>query len=203
MENILELVWLISLGVVLSASAGLRAFLPLFIVSCLAHFGGLPLTKGFAFLATDKAVIVFGVATLLEILADKFPAIDHALDTIHTFIKPVLSFLTTAAVMSKLDPLVTCVLAIAMAGGLTLPTHVVKASVRGLSSTTTGALLNPIISLIEDVGAIGLTAIATILLVPTLFGVGVLVLSILLIFALTFYLISSSRRRAELQVVRD
>ena len=67
-----------ALGVVLAATAGLRAFLPVFSASLAAWTTDLPLPATLAWLERPQTVLIFGVATLLEILGDKIPVVDHA-----------------------------------------------------------------------------------------------------------------------------
>ena len=74
----------LALAVALAASAGLRAWLPLLLAGVLARVGVLDLGESFSFLSSNKALILFGVATVIELVGDKVPAVDHALDVIGT-----------------------------------------------------------------------------------------------------------------------
>ena len=58
METILEVL----LGIGLSASAGFRIFVPMFVMSLAAQWGHLTLAPGFQWLATPAATIVLGLA---------------------------------------------------------------------------------------------------------------------------------------------
>src|SRR5687768_11924127 len=69
-------------GVVLAATAGLRAFLPVFSASLMAWMTDLPLPDNLTWLERPQTVLIFGAATLLEILGDKIPLVDHALDSV-------------------------------------------------------------------------------------------------------------------------
>jgi hypothetical protein len=79
--------------VVLAATAGLRAFLPVFSASLMAWMTDLPLPDNLAWLERPQTVVIFGMATLLEIPGDKIPVVDHALDSIQVLTKPVLAVL--------------------------------------------------------------------------------------------------------------
>src|SRR5215468_4967764 len=89
----------LALAIALAACAGLRACLPIFLAGVLARFGWLDLGQAFAFLKSDKALIIFGVATTLEFLGDKIPAVDHALDLIGTPLRPAAGALLAASVL--------------------------------------------------------------------------------------------------------
>jgi hypothetical protein len=56
----------IVLGIGLAAATGFRVFLPMLIVSGAAYTGHLPLSDSFAWLGTSSALIMLGVATILE-----------------------------------------------------------------------------------------------------------------------------------------
>ena len=96
----------ISLAIGLAACAGLRAWLPLLLVGGLARAGVMSLGPSFGFLASNRALILFGVATAIEIVGDKVPAVDHALDMLSTVLRPAAGSLIAASVMWQVrDPL--------------------------------------------------------------------------------------------------
>ena len=86
------------LAIALAASAGLRAWLPLLLAGGLARAGVLDLGDSFSFLASNKALVLFGVATIVELVGDKVPAVDHALDVIGTPLRPAAGALLAASV---------------------------------------------------------------------------------------------------------
>jgi len=61
------------LGIGLAAATGFRVFLPMLIVSAGAYTGHLPLAESFSWLGTSSALIMLGVATIVEILAYYIP----------------------------------------------------------------------------------------------------------------------------------
>src|SRR5262249_60144995 len=73
-----------ALAIALAATAGLRAWLPLLLAGGLSRAGLLELGPSFQFLGSTKALVIFGIATVLELLADKVPALDHTLDLLST-----------------------------------------------------------------------------------------------------------------------
>ena len=80
----------LAMGIALSACAGLRAFLPLFIVGLSGRLGWVPLSGTFEWLADWPALVVFGIAVVAELVGDKFPAVDHFLDAVQTIVKPIV-----------------------------------------------------------------------------------------------------------------
>ena len=89
---------LLALG--LAASSGLNTFLPLMMLAAAAkfHLFGVQLNDSFAWLGSDLALGVLSVASILEVAGDKVPAVDHALDVVGTFVRPVAGTLAAASV---------------------------------------------------------------------------------------------------------
>jgi hypothetical protein len=157
----------LALAIALAASAGLRAWLPLLLAGGLARLGVLDLGSSFQFLASDKALVLFGVATAIELVGDKIPAVDHALDVIGTPLRPAAGALLAASVLATVtDPLTSAVLGVAVGAPSALVPHAAKAAVRAASTTVTGGLANPLLSLLED--AISIATFILAVLVPLL-----------------------------------
>jgi hypothetical protein len=137
-------------GIGLAAAAGLRTFLPLFVVSLCGRLEWLPLSPRFEWMAETPALIAFGVAVLLEVAADKIPVLDHLLDVLQFWLKPIAGGMLAAAVLLDLEPLSAAVLAI-IAGGAVAPlVHLGKAKLRVASTVVTGGVGNPVVSVAED-----------------------------------------------------
>lgn len=141
-------------GVVLAATAGLRAFLPAFSASLMAWTTDLPLPDDLAWLEKPQTVLIFGVATLVEILGDKVPIVDHALDGIQVLTKPVLAALAATPFLYQLAPEYSAAIGILLGAPLALGVHSAKATARLGSTATTGGVGNPFLSFAEDVAAI-------------------------------------------------
>jgi hypothetical protein len=166
----------ISLALALAATAGLRAWLPLLVAGVLAKAGVADLGDGFAWLASWPALTLFGLATVLEIAGDKIPALDHALDAVGTFVRPLTGALAAAAVLVQVeDPMIALVIGLLVGAPTALAPHAAKATVRAVSTGTTGGLANPVISFVEDALAIAMAILA--FLLPILAGLLVLVLA--------------------------
>ncbi len=152
------------LGLGLSASTGLNTFLPLLLLSAAArfHIAGIELGHRFDWLSSDVAIIVLIVASIVEIIADKVPAVDHFLDTIGTFIRPLAATVATASVLTGADvnPTVAAVVGLMIGAPTSLGFHTLKAGTRVASSAATLGCANPVLSLIEDVISLSLTLVA-------------------------------------------
>lgn len=165
LASVAEFVPSFALAIALAACAGLRAWLPLLLAGLLTRLGSLELGSSFAFLGSDQALLLFGAATLIELLGDKVPAVDHALDALSTFLRPAAGALLAAAALGRVtDPLTALTLGVAVGAPSALVPHAAKSVFRALSSTLSGGLANPLLSLLEDLLTIVLFTLAV--LVP-------------------------------------
>ena len=167
-----HVVFVILMAVSLSACAGLRAFLPPLAVPLLALSGYVTLAPQFAWMGRWEVALVFGLAVLIELAADKYPGVDNLLDAAGIVIKPLMGALLASSIITGLDPLLALAVGIILGGGLAGAVHLGKAKLRLLSTSFTGGLANPIISFIEDALAVVWTLIAAWL--PVITGVAAL-----------------------------
>jgi uncharacterized membrane protein len=177
-------------GIGVAAACGLRAFLPLLILGGAGRFGFVELHPSVSWLAHDPALIALTVATVLEILGDKIPAVDHALDAVGTLLRPAAGFLAGFALLVHWPEPWGALIALILGGG-TLAVHALKSKVRLGSTLTTLGLGNPVLSVIEDFTVAGLVILA--ILVP---------LIMLLTMIATIMVVVRMRRR-ETPVPRD
>jgi hypothetical protein len=166
----------IALGVSLAACAGLRAWLPLLVAGIGARVGLVQLGESFDALSSTPALIFFSVATVVEIVGDKIPAVDHALDAAGTFVRPAAGTVLAAAAMWQIDdPAWALGLGLIVGAPAAAAPHVVKTAARGVSSTFTFGLANPLLSVVEDFLALGLAMLA--------FAAPFIVLGVVVLFA--------------------
>ena len=162
----------------LSTSAGLNAYLPLLVVALLARFTDLiTLEPPWDALQSWWVIGVLVVLLIIEMLVDKVPAVDTINDIIQTFIRPVagaILFAASAGMISDAHPVLALVAGLLVAGGV----HAVKATARPVVTGTTGGLLNPVVSVLEDLLSLVMAILAV--LVPLL-GLLLLVLVIILL----------------------
>lgn len=162
---IVEWVPAIALAIALAATAGLRAWLPLLLAGLLTRAGWLELGSSFAFLASTRALVILALASLLEILGDKIPAVDHALDSLGAPLKLAAGALLAAAAFGTVtDPLTSTLLGVAVGAPTALVPHAAKSLLRVASTAVTGGLANPVLSILEDLATLAAFALAV--LVP-------------------------------------
>jgi hypothetical protein len=174
-------------GFGLSTSAGLNAYLPLLVVALLARFTDLiSLEPPWDAMESWWVIAVLAVLLLIEMLVDKVPAVDTANDAIQTFIRPVagaILFAASSGVVGDTHPVLALICGLVVAGGV----HAVKATARPVVTGTTGGLLNPVVSVFEDVLSFVVAVLS--ILVP--------ILGLILLLLIVIWFIRRRRRRHE------
>ena len=176
----------------LSASAGLNAYIPLLIVGTLAHYTNLiKLNAPWDTLANPWILLLLGVLVIIEMLADKIPAVNHLNDAVQTFIRPAagaVAFAASANVVTDLHPVLALACGLLVAGTV----HVAKAAaVRPAVTATTGGAGDVPVSIAEDIVAAGVSVLSVV--IPLLVGT----LMIILLAVLLWWL----WRRSEAEIV--
>lgn len=157
---------LTSLG--LAIPAGLNAYIPLLAVAAAQKAGWLQLKEPYAMLGEWWAIALIAVLLLVEMVADKIPAVDHINDIVQTFIRPTaggLLFVAISAQAVDVHPALLIAAGVIVAGTV----HAAKATTRPVVNTTTAGFGAPFVSTLEDLVAVATTAIA--LLAPYLVAV--------------------------------
>jgi hypothetical protein len=179
-SSLTELLPSVALAIALASCAGLRAWLPLLMAGALARAGFLELGANFQFLASNRALLLFALATAIEITGDKIPAVDHALDVLGSVLRPAAGSLLAASVMWRVsDPLAAMALGVAIGAPSALVPHAAKSALRAASTAFTGGFANPLLSVAEDIITVGLFILAVV--VPILVAAVVLTVSFLVL----------------------
>ena len=165
----------------LSASAGLNAYIPLLLVGLLAKYTNLiTLNQPWDTLANPWIILLLCVLVIIEMLADKIPAVNHINDLIQTLIRPAagaVAFAASANVITDVSPVLALACGLLVAGTV----HVAKAgAVRPMVTATTGVAGNIPVSIAEDVVSMVLSFLA--IAVPILVGTLMIVLAAFLIY---------------------
>ena len=150
----------------LSGSAGLNAYIPLLVVALAARFPmSDPLVKlqaPFDLMGSWWAIGLIAVLLVIEIVADKIPAVDTVNDGIQTFIRPVagaILFAGSANVITDIHPILSLGAGLLVAGGV----HATKAAARPVVTVSTAGVGNPVVSTLEDIVAVVVSLLAVVL----------------------------------------
>lgn len=101
-------------------------------------------------LTSTSVLVVAGVLTVVEFVADKVPWFDSMWDTIHTVVRPVGAALLAVLLVDGDAAAISDGLAGGTAGVLALTSHAAKASSRVAINTSPEPFSNSIVSVLED-----------------------------------------------------
>ena len=187
-------------GFGLATAAGLNAYIPLLAMGLLGRFTHLiTLPHGWAWLENGWVIGIVAVLLLIEIVADKIPALDSINDTVQTFVRPTAGGIvfgsgTAAQTAAVTDPgefaRTGQWVPIAIGVMTALVVHLTKTAVRPAANVATAGVAAPVLSTIEDVTSVGLVFIA--ILIPAL----VLVILVALVWAAVSLLRRRRRKKA-------
>ncbi len=161
-------------GVAIAAACGLRAFLPLLALGLGVRFELLHVDPAAAWIASTPAIVTLLWATVLELAADKVPALDHLLDVVATGLRPAAAAVAAWCTFAGVHPALGVAAALVLGAGA-MGVHVAKAKVRLGSSMLTMGAANPVLSLVEDAIATGLSAMAVLAPLAALAGVALVI----------------------------
>ena len=185
-------------GFGLASAAGLNAYIPLLSMGLLGRYTNLiHLPQGWSWLANGWVIGIVAVLLVIEIIADKMPALDSINDTVQTFVRPtsggiVFGSGTAAQTAAVADPAefartgqwVPVVIGVVTA----LVVHLTKSAVRPAANVATAGVAAPVLSTIEDFTSAGLTFVA--ILLPAL----VIIVLIAMIWAAVWLLRKRQRK---------
>ena len=175
----MELLLSVALGIGLSAACGMRVFAPFAVMSAAAITGQLGLSDSFGWIGTYQALVLFSVATLIEVLSYYIPWVDNLLDTIATPAAILAGAIATASVVTDMSPLMRWTLAITAGGGTAGIIQMGTTWMRGVSSVTTGGLGNFVVATGEWMGSLTIATLSV--LFPLLVVLFVAILLILIV----------------------
>lgn len=185
MENLSELTTLsaIMAGICLSAAAGLRVFLPILALGLAGRFEILELGEQFSWMTSEPVLAIVAIAALLEIGGYYIPVVDNLLDILATPAAIGGGTVIVSSLLPEMNAVTQWGTAALLGGGTAGVVQGSTVLARGLSTTTSGGLGNPLVSTGETAGSIFTIIMA--LLIPILFGIIVLIAVAWLLFRLS------------------
>jgi hypothetical protein len=160
-------------GFGLATAAGLNAYIPLLALGLLSRFTDLiTLPHGWAWLENGWVMAIVAVLLVVEIVADKIPALDTVNDTIQTFVRPTAGGIVFGSGTAAQTSAVTDPGAFAQSGQwipvvigvvVALVVSLTKTAVRPAANVATAGVAAPVLSTVEDGVSITLVFIAVLL----------------------------------------
>ena len=191
-----EILAAVALGIGLSASVGFRVFIPMLVASVAAHFNIIPLTESFSWLGSWPAMISFGTAAVVEVLAYYIPFVDNLLDTVTTPLAVGAGTLLRTSVLPVDNELMKWIMGFVVGGGAAATMQSGSVLSRLTSSKFTAGTANPVVSTGENVAALGSS-------VTALFFPPVVAVIFILIAILIFVKLFEWRKHKKNKQIRD
>ena len=191
-------------GTGLAAAAGLNAYIPLLLLGLAGRFlDVVTLPTGWAWLENEWVLGILGVLLIIEMVADKIPAVDTVNDWIQTIVRPssggiVFGTGATSETAAVTDPAsffesnqwVPIVVGVVIA----LAVHLMKAGARPALNALTFGLAAPVASVAEDISSVVLSILALLAPVLVILALGALIVGFVVLFRRT-----AAKRRAKRQ----
>ena len=188
-------------GTGLAAAAGLNAYIPLLLMGIAGRIDWIQLPNGWLWLENEWVMVILGVLFIIEIIADKVPAVDSVNDWIQTAVRPASGGIVFAggigtSTVAVDDPgnffssgaWIPVVIGIVLA----LLMSLAKSAVRPVANIATGGAAAPALSTAEDGASVVLVILAIVAPVLVLIALGLVILCFVML------LRRMRRRRREL-----
>jgi Domain of unknown function (DUF4126) len=171
--------WFSTLSLALGSAwtSGINLYATVTVLGLLQKFALTKLPGGLDVLDNWWIIGIAGGLYLIEFVADKVPYIDSVWDVVHTFIRVPAGAAVAYAATNDMDTSVFTI-ATLLGGGLALSSHGTKAALRAGANLSPEPVSNWILSIVEDIIAIGGSILAV--FAP------VIILIILAIFSVLF-----------------
>lgn len=186
-------------GAGLAAAAGLNAYIPLLVMGLAARFDWIGLPSGWTWLSNEWVLVIIGLLLVVEVVADKVPAVDSVNDWIQTVVRPASGGIVFAGgigteTVAVEDPgsffssgaWVPIVIGIVLA----LVVHLAKMAVRPIANLGTAGVAAPVLSTAEDGASLLMVVFALVAPILVLIGLVLMVLGFVL-------LVRAMRRRRQ------
>jgi hypothetical protein len=138
-----------------SLAAGVNLYATVAIVGLAARYGWVALPDQFQVFNNDVVIVAALAMYVIEFFADKIPYFDSLWDAIHTAIRPIGGAFIAVATLGDASPEVKGLIAL-VGGTVAASSHLTKTSTRAVANTSPEPFSNWILSLSEDVFALGL-----------------------------------------------
>lgn len=151
------------LGLALATATGFRIFMPMFLLSFASHLEWMTLPNKLAWLDGDTALLVLGIAMLIELVSYLIPGLDNLMDVIDTPIAVIVGVLVVFSIV-EVNSMMEWILAIVIGGVVPAVLKAFKATIRGGITLLTGGLGNGVFSIFEALASIFIVVVSVSLL---------------------------------------
>lgn len=138
-----------------SLAAGVNLYATVAILGLAARYGWVALPDQFQAFNNDIVIGAAIIMYIVEFFADKIPYFDSLWDAMHTAIRPIGGALIAVTTLGDASPTVKTLVAL-LGGAVAASSHLTKTSTRAAANASPEPFSNWMLSLGEDVFAVGL-----------------------------------------------
>jgi hypothetical protein len=140
----------------LAFASGVNLYATIAVLGLCSHYGLVSLPEQFR--AFDHPVIIGAALAMyvVEFVADKIPWFDTLWDAVHTLVRPIGGAVIAVTAMGDASPTGQALAAL-LGGSIAMTTHLTKAGTRAAANTSPEPFSNWLLSLGEDVLAVGIS----------------------------------------------
>jgi hypothetical protein len=172
-------------------TSGINLYATVFVLGVCSRWELVALPDQYRAFGHPLVMAVAGTLYLVEFVADKIPWVDTLWDAIHTVVRPVGGAFVAVTALGEASP-AAGTLAALVGGSVALTTHLGKAGTRAAANASPEPFSNWVLSLGEDLLAVGMTYLA---IEHPWAALGIVLIVLLLILAFAAVLIKAARRR--------
>lgn len=168
-------------GAGLATAAGLNAYIPLLLFGLGARFfDWVHLPPAWAWLSNEWVLVIIGALLVLEVVADKIPAVDSVNDIVQTVVRPTAGGILFGAGTSSQTVAITdpasffssnAWVPVAIGVVLSLIVHLGKTMARPAANAASFGLAAPVLSTVEDIISAALAFFAIVLPILVIIGI--------------------------------
>jgi hypothetical protein len=146
----------LGLIVPLAFSSGINLYATVGVLGLCSHYGLVSLPEQLRVL--DNPIIITAALGmyLVEFIADKIPWVDSMWDAVHTVVRPLGGALIAVTALTDASPTADALAAL-LGGSIAMTTHLTKTGTRAAANTSPEPFSNWLLSLGEDLLAVGIS----------------------------------------------
>jgi len=146
----------LGLIVPLAFASGVNLYATVAVLGLCSHYGLVSLPDQLR--VFDNPIIITAALGmyLVEFIADKIPWFDSMWDAVHTVVRPLGGALVAVTALGDASPAANVLVAL-LGGSIAMTTHLTKAGTRAAANTSPEPFSNWLLSLGEDVLAVGIS----------------------------------------------
>src|SRR5436853_5671677 len=148
----------------LGFTSGINAYFPLLVAAIATNprvqaWLHISTNRDLSFLSQDWVIAALVVLIILDFFADKVPGVSGLWNGVHTIIRPVTGALASGT-MAPSDYPAWLVVFLVLGAALATMSHTTKIVTRTTASAATAGAATPVISILEDIGAVVVVIVA-------------------------------------------